>query len=97
MKKFSLALILMLIAVPVVGWAEEITMTSVTVFGKCCTKPDEKDCGECVPIKSKRQEYLDKCDEYLKQFDNPEATPEWIKINAQIATAYCLRASLEDK
>jgi len=71
-------------------------------YGECSTLQIAK---ECIDQKKrlKRQEYIEKCDEYLQRaeystisLDGKEDLTERMLANAQIAAAYCLRASLED-
>lgn len=123
-------LLLILIAVPVSGWAEDVIFEDISVHewmpAVCCTPSEIYNCvecnkpseiqdgcdyfsGACIPIevKSKRQELIEKCENYLEKSRTATCDSwygDYVQCNAnirssyaQIATAYCLRASLEDK
>lgn len=68
----------------------------VELYERCIENPIITD---IYPIKTKRQELIDKCDFYLSliEFAEKHNTKTEYEKAAQIATAYCTRALLEDK
>lgn len=66
-----------------------------TTYGRCCENDKDTDCGKCDG-KSKRDELIEKCDgvlEIMSWYDYKNI--DLLVKYAQIATAYCIRASLE--
>lgn len=92
-------IILNLLLMPLSAWGAECPYVdcSLNSTGMCWINP-ETGCPEIV--KSKRQEYVEKCDYFLNEI-NIESEDLDVMVqnlnNAQLATAYCTRALLEDK
>ena len=90
----QILLLLILIAVPVVGWAEpEWTITETKTKYNC---HDDSEGNQHCP-KSKRQEYLDKCNHATSVYEECREHSSWdCHKFFEDQQTYCLRASLEE-